>query len=453
MKPLRKALDSVEPLFKKGGKLEMLYPLYEAGDTFLYTPGEVTSTGSHVRDGIDLKRMMSLVIVALMPAILFGLWNTGYQANIALQHDAPAFQAAAPEGTTITYEETEGGLYNVSSVTGSDWHYWIIELLGIGYSPDNPLACIIQGAVWFLPIYIITLIAGGTCEAIFAVLRGHEINEGFLVTSMLYPLTLPATIPLWQVALGIIFGVVIGKEIFGGTGKNFLNIALTSRAFLYFAYPGEVIGDKVWNAASQIVRQPDGTFATVDGWSSATMLTWLGANGGSTLTDYQNWYSGMGAGSFDWFSSFIGTIPGCIGSTSALACLIGAAILIGVGIGSWRIMLGCVIGLVATTLPLWLIGSETNAMFQIPPWYHLVIGGFAFGAVYMATDPVSASMTNTGRWWYGILIGFMTALIRVINPAYPEGIMLAILFGNVFAPLIDYFVVQANIQRRLARVA
>ncbi|QDT66843.1 NADH:ubiquinone reductase (Na(+)-transporting) subunit B [Calycomorphotria hydatis] len=425
MKPLRNMLDKFEPLFHEGGKLERLYPLYEAMDTFLYTPGEVSTTGSHVRDGIDLKRMMSMVIVALTPCIIFGLWNTGYQANQALA------------------EFVEKGVIEQAHQVG--WRGAILDAT-VGYSASNPIACIVQGLLWFLPIYIVTMAVGGTCELIFSIVRKHEINEGFLVTGMLYPLTLPPTCPLWQVGLGIAFGVVLGKEVFGGTGKNFLNIALTSRAFLYFAYPAELIGDKVWNAASMVLRQPDGSFNAVDGWSAATMLTWLGSSKGQTDLTGVTEATGV---NFMW--AFIGNIEGCIGSTSALACIIGAAILIFAGIGSWRIMAGCCIGLFVFSGFLWAIGSDTNSMFAIPPWYHLVIGGFAFGAVYMATDPVSASMTDTGRWWYGILIGVMTALIRVINPAFPEGIMLAILFGNVFAPLIDYFVVQANIKRRLAR--
>jgi Na+-transporting NADH:ubiquinone oxidoreductase subunit B len=270
---------------------------------------------------------------------------------------------------------------------------------------------------------------GGLWELLFATVRKHEINEGFLVTGMLFPLTLPPSIPLWQVAIGISFGVVIGKEIFGGTGRNFLNPALTARAFLYFSYPGQISGDSVWTA--------------VDGMTSATALTALGTAPGAI---------GMQAlGDLTWWDSFMGTIPGSMGETSAFACLIGAVILIGCGIGSWRIMAGVVIGAMALSTMLWGIDSDTNAVFSLPPYWHLVVGGFAFGTVFMATDPVSASMTEAGKWFYGALIGAMTILIRVINPAFPEGIMLAILFGNVFAPVIDYVVVQANVKRRMAR--
>ncbi|MEM1062770.1 MAG: NADH:ubiquinone reductase (Na(+)-transporting) subunit B, partial [Planctomycetota bacterium] len=344
--------------------------------------------------------------------------------------------------TEIVYEGDEAP-FAVTSVANGDWHLWLMSMSGLGFSPSNPISCIVHGSLWFLPLYIVTLAAGGTAEAAFAIVRKHEINEGFLVTSMLYPLTLPPTCPLWIAALGILFGVVLAKEVFGGTGKNFLNIALTSRAFLYFAYPGEMIGDKVWNAGTAALRQPDGSFA--DGYSAATMLTWMGtADGGTTMAQAE------AASGATFFAATLGNIEGAIGSTSALACLIGAGILIATGVGSWRIIAGCVVGMVAFATPLWLIGSETNAVFAIPPWTHLVIGGFAFGAVFMATDPVSASMTNTGRWVYGILIGLMTALIRVVNPAFPEGIGLAVLFGNVFAPLIDYFVVEANIARRKA---
>jgi Na+-transporting NADH:ubiquinone oxidoreductase subunit B len=281
---------------------------------------------------------------------------------------------------------------------------------------------------------------------IFSVLRGHEINEGFLVTGLLFPLTLPPTIPLWQVALGIAFGVVVAKEVFGGTGRNFLNVALTSRAFLYFAYAAQISGDKVWTA--------------VDGYSSATALGRMAAatptpevaGDNPALQSLVEGNANLTQGDV-WMSSFLGTIPGSIGETSTLLCMVGAAILIATGIGSWKIMAGVVAGVVATSLLLNGVDQGTNPMFAVPFYWHLVVGGVAFGLVYMATDPVSASMTEKGKWIYGGLIGFMTVLIRVINPAYPEGIMLAILFGNVFAPLIDYFVVQANVRRRIARYA
>jgi Na+-transporting NADH:ubiquinone oxidoreductase subunit B len=294
--------------------------------------------------------------------------------------------------------------------------------------------CLIHGALYFIPVYAVCMFVGGHCEVIFSIIRKHEINEGFLVTGMLFPLTLPPTIP--QVAVGIAFGVIVGKEIFGGTGKNFLNVALTARAFLYFAYPTKISGDAVWTA--------------VDGYSGATIL-------GAVATAPQENYEGLsslgqqlGSGG-TWFTYFLGNVHGSMGETSTLACLIGAAILIAAGIGSWRIMSGVLIGM--TGFSLFLNAVSSTPAFDIAPWWHLVIGGFAFGTVFMATDPVSASMTNTGRWAYGILIGFMTVLVRSMNPAFPEGIMLAILFANVFAPVIDWCVVQANVKRRMARYA
>jgi len=272
---------------------------------------------------------------------------------------------------------------------------------------------------------LVTIAAGGLCEAVFAILRKHEITEGFLVTSVLFPLVLPPLIPLWQVALGIIFGVVIGKEIFGGVGMNFLNPALTGRAFLYFAYPAQISGDAVWVA--------------VDGYSQATILA--------------SYASQQLSVTYSWLDSFLGFIPGSMGETSALACLIGAAILILTKVGSWRIMAGVTLGMIAITWVFNAIGSTTNPMFNVTAGWHFVIGGFAFGTVFMATDPVSAAMTTGGKWIYGILIGIMTVLIRVANPAYPEGIMLAILFGNVFAPIIDRVFVNRNVKRRQARYA
>jgi len=401
---LRKLLDRVHPVFDKGGKLEKLYPMYEAIDTFLYTPGDTTRGPSHVRDGMNLKRMMSLVVVALLPCFFMAFHNTGYQANLAIENNL---------GTPF-----EG------------WRESVLLSLGLGHDPASFLDNFVLGGLFFLPVYIVTIAAGGIWEALFATVRRHEINEGFLVTSALFPLTLPPTIPLWQVALGISFGVVIGKEIFGGVGKNFLNPALTARAFLYFAYPAEITGMKIWTAA--------------DGFSGATPLGAMAdASVGETIP---------GLIGYSWWECFFGYIQGSMGETSTLACLLGAALLIAVGIGSWRIMAGVVLGAGVTSALFWLGSSgDTNPLMQLSPWWHLVIGGFAFGTVYMATDPVSAAMTETGRWLYGVLVGVITILIRVINPAYPEGIMLAILFGNTMAPLIDYYVIQANIKRRMAR--
>lgn len=427
MKVLRTALDKVHPLFDKGGLLEVAYPMYEALDTFLYTPGEVAHGSTHVRDAIDLKRMMITVVVALIPVTLFGMWNVGYLANTAMA------------------EGIAGGV-----VPDQPWQYMVYEAIGFEHDPSNHAANFVFGAIHFLPIYIVTMFVGGHIELVFSVLRGHEINEGFLVTGLLYPLTLPASIPLWQVALGITFGVIVAKEVFGGTGRNFLNVALTSRAFLYFAYAGQISGDRVWTA--------------VDGYSGATALGKLAlapenTNAVASLASIQHT---MGVGMAEqvtwdkgitWMDAFLGTIQGCFGETSALLCLVGAGVLIYSGVGSWKIMAGVVAGASLTSLLMMGINTGGNPMFGVPPWWHLVIGGLAFGLVFMATDPVSASMTETGKWVYGGLIGLMTVLIRVVNPAYPEGIMLAILFGNVFAPLIDWFVVQMNVRRRMARYA
>ena len=402
MKLLRNLLDKAEPAFKEGGKLEKLHPAFEMVDTFLFTPGQVTTAPSHVRDGLDLKRLMTTVVIALIPCIYMALWNTGYQANLAM----------AQLGLT-----TAGG-----------WRGALINSLGVGYNPASWGANIFHGALYFIPVYVVCMAVGGLWETVFAVVRKHEINEGFLVTGMLFPLVLPPSIPLWQVAMGISFGVVIGKEVFGGTGRNFLNPALTARAFLYFAYPADISGDAVWVA--------------VDGYTRATPLGLVPAEGMSALTPTMT----------KW-DAFLGTIPGSMGETSALACLIGAVILIATGIAAWRIMLSMTIGTVGLAALLHSIGSTTNSVFAMDPVWHLVLGGFAFGAVFMATDPVSAAMTDTGKWIYGLLIGIMTTLIRVVNPAFPEGVMLAILFGNVFAPVIDNFVVRANVKRRLARTA
>ncbi|EQC46156.1 NADH:ubiquinone reductase (Na(+)-transporting) subunit B [Bacteriovorax sp. Seq25_V] len=397
MKILRDFLDSQHHHFAHGGKLEKFYPLYEMVDTFVYTPSDVAKGSVHVRDAIDLKRTMITVAVALVPCILMALYNTGFQANKVI-----AASGMTPEG----------------------WRAALMMNLGVAFDPASCLANMVHGLLYFLPVFLVTQVAGGFWEVVFATIRKHEINEGFLVTGMLFPLTLPPTIPLWQVAVGISFGVVIGKEVFGGTGKNFLNPALTARAFLFFAYPAQISGDAVWTA--------------VDGYTGATAL------GQAAL-------GGAGAITATWWDSFVGLIPGSMGETSALACLIGAAVLIISGIGSWRIMLSMTLSLVVITKLFNIIGSTTNPMFALGPEWHLVIGGFAFGAVFMATDPVSASMTQLGHWFYGALIGLMVALVRVVNPAFPEGTMLAILFGNVFAPLIDYYVVQGNIKRRLER--
>lgn len=394
---LRNFLDSIEPHFHKGGKYQNFYALYEAVDTIFYSPSSTTRANAHVRDGVDLKRIMITVWMCTFPAMFFGMWNIGFQANSAIA-----------AGATIP----------------TDFH----SLLFIGHDPSNLWHNLVYGAAYFLPVYAVTFVVGGFWEVLFASVRGHEVNEGFFVTSILFALICPPDLPLWQVALGISFGVVIGKEIFGGTGKNFLNPALTGRAFLYFAYPAEISGDAVWTA--------------VDGFSGATSLS-LAASGGAEA---------IMAGNITWLDAFFGTVQGSMGETSTLAILIGGAVLLATRIASLRIVLGVFFGMVAMSTLLNLVGSDTNPMFGLPFYWHLVIGGFAFGMIFMATDPVSASMTNTGKWFYGALIGVMTVLIRVVNPAFPEGIMLAILFANLFAPYIDHLVVQANIKRRLARV-
>lgn len=441
---IRKILDKMHPLFAKGGKFEKLYPLYEAQDTFLYTPGEVTEKNTHVRDALDLKRMMSMVILALVPCIFMALYNTGLQANRVIATAVAADSTYEPAGWRYTVMDKIGVDYKDEAYTEEKAFYSSLV------SPKRLLHCLLHGALFFFPLYIITLAAGGTAELIFSIVRGHEINEGFLVTSMLFPLTLPPTLPLWQAAIGIVFGVVVGKEIFGGTGMNFLNPALTARAFLYFAHAPRMSGANVWTA--------------VDGYSGATALgQWaedgsldmpgtvrrIGEDGKPADVVVENFDN-----SLSWFDAFIGNCHGSMGETSTLACLIGALILIGMGIGSWRIMVSLLVSMCVFAGLCNVIGIATdspNAMMGMMPWWHLVIGGFAFGTVFMATDPVSASMTETGKWFYGALIGLITIMVRVINPAFPEGIMLAILFGNVFAPLIDYFVVQANVKRRLAR--
>jgi len=399
---VRAFLDKIEHNFEKGGKHEKWYALYEAVDTFFYRPGSVTKTTAHVRDGLDLKRMMITVWLCTFPVIFFGMYNIGYQANSIYAGNADLL------------------------VAQDNWRIALISLFA-GFSPDSLWDNLIHGAAYFLPVYAVTFLVGGFWEVVFASVRKHEVNEGFFVTSILFALIVPPSIPLWQVALGISFGVVIGKEVFGGTGKNFLNPALTGRAFLFFAYPAQMSGDAVWTS--------------VDGFAGATALS-MAASGGIDQVVAQG---------ITWWDAFYGNIQGSMGEVSTLAIFIGGAVLLMTKIANWRIVAGVMIGMVATSLLFNAIGSDTNPMFSVPWYWHLVVGGFAFGMIFMATDPVSASMTNTGKWMFGALIGLMVILIRVVNPAFPEGMMLAILFANLFAPLIDHFVVQANIKRRLAR--
>ena len=398
-KGLRGFLDRMHPLFAKGGKFEKYYAVYEMVDTFFYSPGDVTRGAPHVRDGIDLKRTMIYVWLATFPAILMGAWNVGFQANTAL--------------AAMGMDGLEG------------FRHFVID--PFGYDPSNHLANIVHGLTYWIPIYFVTFLVGGLWEVLFAGVRNHEVNEGFFVTSVLFSLILAPTTPLWQVALGISFGVVVGKEIFGGTGKNFLNPALVGRAFLYFGYPAQQSGDSVWVAA--------------DGYTQATALSMAADNGVAGLQD----------GGISWMQTFIGVLPGSVGEVSTLAILIGGVFLMFTGIANYRITLGMFGGLIATVLLFNVIGGEDSPYFNVPWYWHFTMGGFAFGAVFMATDPVSSSHTNLGRWIFGALCGFMTVLIRVVNPAFPEGVMLAILFGNIFAPLIDFFVVKANMRRREAR--
>ncbi len=419
MKLVRKMMDVPAKWFAKGGKLHRFEALFEAMDTFMFTPGSVTSCASHVRDALDLKRMMVTVVVALIPCTLMAMYNTGLQANLALKPEMAAQL--------------------------SGWRYAIISMLGVGYDPHNILACFIHGALYFLPAYLVTIAVGGAWETLFAIVRKHEINEGFLVTSLLFPLVLPPTVPLWQIALAISFGVVIGKEIFGGVGMNVLNPALTARAFLYFGYPGQITGDSMWTAV------PKG-FA-VDGFSGATTLANMKERGMEVFAPGSPFAINLTDGKLSWIETFLGLEPGSMVETSALACLVGAAILIVTGVASWRTMLGVLIGAVATATGMNLLSASAGSPMAVPFYWHLVLGGFAFGAVFMATDPVSSPFTNTGKWIYGVMIGLLIVLVRDVNPAYPAAVMLVILFMNVFAPLIDYFVVRANIKRRLARYA
>ena len=400
MKFIRNMLDSVEPHFHQGGRYEKWYALYEAVDTIFYQPNSVTRSTAHVRDGIDLKRIMITVWLCTFPAMFFGMYNLGFQSN------------------TILAEMGATGI--------EGWRGALIALFA-GHDPGSLWDNLVYGAVFFVPIYATVFIVGGFWEVLFAMKRGHEVNEGFFVTSVLFALSCPPSLPLWQAALGISFGVVVGKEVFGGTGKNFLNPALTGRAFLYFAYPAFMSGEAVWTG--------------VDGYTGATALSVAAQQGMETLREQMS-----------WLDAFFGNIHGSIGETSTLAILIGGLVLMAMGIASTRIILGVFVGAAVTSLIYGAVGDATsNPMFAMPWYWHFVVGGFAFGAIFMATDPVSASMTNAGRWWFGALIGFMTVTIRVVNPAFPEGIMLAILFANIFAPLIDHFVVKSNIKRRLAR--
>jgi Na+-transporting NADH:ubiquinone oxidoreductase subunit B len=408
MRWLRERLDRIAPHFEHGGRFHKWHPLWEAADTFFYSPASVTGTAAHVRDAVDLKRIMMTVVIAALPCVLMAMFNTGLQANLAID---PA-KAGALEG----------------------WRHEVIRLLGTGYSPRSAVANFVHGALYFLPLYIVTMVVGLTWEVLFAIVRRVEVNEGFFVTGILFPLILPPTTPLWQAALGISFGVVIAKEVFGGTGMNFINPALAARAFLFFAYPAAISGDKVWTAV------PAG--AAVDGFSGATLLGQM-----RVMTQP------FEAAGFSWTNAFLGFEPGSMGETSALACLIGAVIIAFTKVGSWRIMVGAVLGTIAMALALNAVGSHTNPWFGVPFWWHMVLGGWAFGIAFMATDPVTAPFAEKGKWIYGAMIGALIVLIRVVNPAYPESTMLVILFMNVMAPVIDYAFIRANVNRRRSRAS
>ena len=389
MKFLRRYIDSIKPHFKKGGRFEKLSATFEAFETFLFVPGKVTSGGTHIRDSLDMKRLMSMVVIAMLPALLFGMFNAGYQ-HFKLIGENPAF--------------------------------W--PVFGFGF-------------LKVFPIIVVSYITGLAIEFAFAQIRGHEVNEGFLVTGMLIPLILPVNIPLWMVMVATAFAVIIGKEVFGGTGMNVLNPALTARAFLFFAYPGNMTGDKVWVVGGNAISPDASTGATVLGNMAQSVIDKIG-------------YSDLIGKLPGDLNAFLGFIPGSIGETSKLAILIGAFILIYTGVGSWKIIVSTFLGGLVMG---WLLNtSSANAYMELPAYKHLLYGGFAFGAVFMATDPVTASQTETGKWIYGFLTGMLAILIRVLNPAYPEGMMLAILLMNVFAPLIDHYVVQANINKRERRL-
>lgn len=409
---LKAWLTDLEPLFATGGRYQKFYPLYDAVATIFYTSGNVTRQAPHVRDAIDLKRMMILVWLATFPAIFWGIYNIGHQAIVALNFSQTA--------------------ESLPSVVAKCWHYNLVQW--VGGSVGQGAGCgskLLLGASYFVPLYLVVFVVGGFWEVLFAIIRRHEVNEGFFVTSILFVLTLPPNLPLWQASLGITFGVVVAKELFGGTGHNFMNPALAGRAFLFFSYPRKISGDQVWTV--------------VDGYARATPLAQWAAGGEAALINPTT------SQPISWLESFLGYLPGSIGETSTLMVSIGGLALIFARIASWRVVCGVILGMVFTAYLFNFIGSSTNHMFAMQWYWHLVLGGFTFGTFFMATDPVSSAFTESAKWLYGLLIGMMCVLIRVVNPAYPEGMMLAILFANLFAPLFDYWMVQSNIRRRRRR--
>ena len=405
MKILRNYINSVKPSFVGEGKYSKWFPLFDAVENLFFSTQTQTANPVHVRDAIDIQKVMVTVWLATFPAMFFGMYNLGSHS--------------------LEY------LDSINQLNTGDWHHYIVSL--VGYDSSSFVAKMWFGAAYFMPIYITVFVVGIGWEAVFAIVRKHEINEGAFVSTILFSLSCPPDLPLWQAAMGITFGLVIGKEIFGGTGKNFLNPALTGRAFLYFAYPSQISGDKVW-----IAGLADNNIVA-EGYSGATAL---GVAAESGMPGILNQYT--------WMDSFLGFIPGSVGETSVIAIGIGLVILLVTKVASYRIILGTFAGMIFMSSILNIIGSDTNPMFYVPWYWHAVIGSFAFGLVFMATEPVSGSGTNTGRWIYGIVIGITVILIRVINPAFPEGMMLAILFANLLAPVIDHMVVMSNIKRRRA---
>ncbi|MGA1863015.1 NADH:ubiquinone reductase (Na(+)-transporting) subunit B [Deferribacter thermophilus] len=394
MKRLQKFFEKIGEHFKEGGKYSRWYPLYEATESFFFSPDTKATGKCHIRDVADFKRVMIFVVIALLPVTIFAIYNTGLQTNL---------------------------LINKYNIIPDGFRWDILKWFHVSFDSSSIVSNFAVGLAYFLPLYAVTMVVGSFWEVLFAVVRKHEISEGFLVTSLLYPLILPPNIPLWEASVALSLGLVLGKELFGGTGMNVVNPALISRAILFFSYPASMTGDRVWTG--------------IDAVSVATPLTLASSN--NIISEH-----------YRWIDAFIGFIPGSMGETSTLLCIVGALILVVSNVASWRIMASAVIGLIFTSTLFNLIGSQTNYMFNLPFYWHLVLGGFAFGVAFMATDPVSAAYTDRGRWIYGFLIGSLTVLVRVVNPAYPEGTMLAIIFANIVAPTIDYFVIKSVIKRR-----
>ena len=397
MNGLVKFMHKIKPTFSEGGKLSFLHSTFEAFESFLYVPGTVTSKGTHIKDALDLKRVMIIVVLALVPSLLFGIWNTGYQHNAAF---------------------------------GLNWGFWQIVWYGF---------------VKIIPLYLVSYIVGLGIEFISAQIRGHQVNEGYLVTGMLIPLIVPVDVPLWMLAIAVAFAVIIGKEIFGGTGMNIWNPALLCRAFLFFSYPSKMSGDTIWTGGLTRYLSDGTAYAcgngVVDGFSGATPLVHAGQG-----------IQALDAANVSFLDLFIGNVGGAVGETSVIAILLGAILLIWTGVASWKIMLSSVIGALAVGFLANALATDATPYLQLPAWYHLVLGGFAFGTVFMATDPVTSAQTETGKWIYGFLVGALTVTVRLFNPGYMEGMMLAILLMNTFAPLIDHYVVEASLGRKARKV-